>query len=271
MANQQEPAVVKSVAVTRPSSEIFQPIPVRTGGRPIDRILFALRTILDLQLLTILIAIRPRLARMQGRLLDVGCGEMPFRRLVPADVHYMGVDVPAATDFGMGHHPEVTSFDGLSIPVADASFDHILCTEVLEHAAQPDVLVAEMLRALRPGGTLTVTVPFSARVHHAPHDYHRFTRYGLEALFAHFDHVEITPRGNDVCAVANKLIVILIRQVSSPLRLLLGLPLILLLAPMAALFTLFAHLTLRFGGGSADDPLGYLVTAERGQADDAGR
>jgi SAM-dependent methyltransferase len=264
MANQQEHAVMKSVVVTPRATEAFQPIPVRTGDRLVDRLLFALRTMLDLQLWTILAGIRPRLARMQGKLLDVGCGEMPFRRFVPRNVLYMGVDVPAAIDFGMGHHPEVTSFDGLSLPVADGSFDHILCTEVLEHAAEPDMLVAEMFRVLRPGGTLTLTVPFSARVHHAPHDYHRFTPYRLETLFARFDAVEITPRGNDVCVVANKLIVILIRQASSPARFLAALPVFALLLPMALVFTILAHLTLRFGGGSTEDPLGYLVVAERG-------
>lgn len=205
------------------------------------------------------------MAGIQGRLLDVGCGEMLFCGLVPADVRYDGVDVPAAADFGMRHHHEVPSFDGRSIPFADGTFDHVLFTEVLEHAPEPDVLVAEMLRVLRPGGRLTVIVPFSARVHHAPHDYHRFTPYRLEAMFEHFSKVEIAPRGNDVCAVANKLIVIALRQTSSPLRLAAMLPTLAFLLPAAALFTIAAHVTLLLGGGSTDNPLGYMVTAERGE------
>jgi SAM-dependent methyltransferase len=266
MANQQEHILMKTSVAKLRAPEAFQPIPVRTGDRLVDRVLFAMRMLLDLQLRTIVMGIKPRLAQMQGKLLDVGCGEMPFRGFLRKDVQYRGIDVPAAVDFGMGHHPEVTSFDGLNIPFADGGFDHILCTEVLEHASEPEALVAEMFRVLRPGGTLTLTVPFSARVHHAPHDYHRFTPYRLEALFERFDNVKIIPRGNDVCAVTNKLIVIMIRQMASPAKLLVSLPTLVLLLPVATIFTIAAHLTLRFGGGSVEDPLGYLLVAERGES-----
>lgn len=253
-----------SLPIRHRAREDFQPIPVRMVDSRIGRLLFGIRMMVDLQLRTVVAAIKPRLAHMQGTVLDIGCGEMPFRRFLPTQVRYRGVDVPAAADFGMRSHPDVTSFDGVTLPIADGSIDHILCTEVLEHASQPEALVAEMARVLRSGGTLVLTVPFSARVHHAPHDYHRFTRYRLEALFARFGTVEIIPRGNDICAVANKLIVIGMRQLSSPARLLLSLPFLALLLPVAFIFTIFAHVTLRFGGGSIDDPLGYLVVAERG-------
>ena len=63
-------------------AEAFKPIPVRRDASPLGRALFALRLLADLQLLTCVRFLRPHLARTHGTLLDVGCGEMPFRDLL---------------------------------------------------------------------------------------------------------------------------------------------------------------------------------------------
>ena len=62
-----------------------------------------------------------------------------------------------------------------------------------------------------PGGTLLATVPFAARVHHAPYDFHRFTRFRLAALFKDFRDVEVEERGDDLAVIANKLIAVAMR------------------------------------------------------------
>lgn len=244
-------------------AEAFKPIPVRRQAGALGSLLFGLRMLVDLQLLTCTRFLAPRLAAMRGRVLDVGCGEMPFRPLLPGGTHYVGLDVPQAGAFGMARHAELVEFDGRRIPFPDASFDHLLCTEVLEHAADPEALVAEMLRVLRPGGTLAVTVPFSARVHHAPHDHHRFTRYRLASLFAGFDSAEIAERGDDLAVIANKLIVVCMRLARPAPAMLWRLPILLLLAPFALVALAIAHLSLLFGWGSAEDPLGYGVLARK--------
>jgi ubiquinone/menaquinone biosynthesis C-methylase UbiE len=241
--------------------EDVMPVPVRVGSGPLGEALFAIRRAVDLQLCTIWRVLGPILPKMRGSLLDVGCGEMPFRFAFHPDLAYTGLDVAEAVDFGMTGNDAIKLFDGTNIPFADNSFDNILCTEVIEHALDPETLVKEMHRVLKPGGHLVLTVPFSARVHHAPHDYHRFTRYRLAQMFNRFGKSEIAPRGNDISAIANKLIVLLWRSARPtplmPLRLLLALP----VAPVAALFLAAAHITIRFGGGSIDDPLGYSVVA----------
>jgi SAM-dependent methyltransferase len=243
----------------RVSVEEFKPIAIRREEGALGRLRFAIRMIVDLQLLTCVRFLTPHLAAMKGAVLDVGCGEMPFRGLLPSGITYTAVDVPAADDFGMTRHPEIVDFDGIHIPFPDASFDHVICTEVLEHAADPVALVADMQRVLAPGGTLVATVPFSARVHHAPHDYHRFTRYRLTQMFSAIGAVEIHERGDDFSVIANKLIVVCMRLVQPGAALVWRLPLLLLALPPALLALAIAHLSLWFGWGSKADPLGYGI------------
>ena len=59
--------------------EAFKPIPVRRGTGAMAEFRYGARQWIDLQLLTCTRFLRPRLAQIQGDVLDVGCGEMPFR------------------------------------------------------------------------------------------------------------------------------------------------------------------------------------------------
>lgn len=243
--------------------EQFRPIPIRLGSTWSSKAAFALRRFVDLQLATIWSFLRPRLSTLRGSLLDVGCGEMPYRSCLPPDLSYTGVDVPQASAFAMRGSDAVVAFDGVSLPFPDRSFDNVLCTEVLEHAAAPTALVAEMLRVLKPGGKLIATVPFAARVHYAPYDFHRFTKFALADMFAEFRDVSIAERGNDVSVIANKLIVLAMRMVRPSPWSLVRWPLLLMQLPVAGLFLFAAHVTLALGLGSRDDPLGYAIVAIR--------
>lgn len=241
--------------------EQFQPIPVRLDSSLQSTIAFAIRRFADLQLGTIWTFLEPRLSKLRGNLLDVGCGEMPYRSCLPPDLSYTGIDVAQAAAFAMRANDGVVPFDGVSIPFGDASFETVLCTEVLEHAAAPEALITEIERVLKPGGTLLATVPFSARVHYSPFDFHRFTKFALKRMFASFTDVRIEERGNDIAVIANKLIVVALRMIRPSRWSFVQWPLLLLLAPLALFFLLFAHLTLALNLGSKDDPLGYSIIA----------
>jgi SAM-dependent methyltransferase len=49
--------------------------------------------------------------------------------------------------------------DGLDLPFPDATFDRVIAAEVLEHVTEDRRAIAELVRVLRPGGTIAVTVP----------------------------------------------------------------------------------------------------------------
>jgi SAM-dependent methyltransferase len=54
---------------------------------------------------------------------------------------------------------EAVAGDALALPYPDGTFDVVLASEILEHVPQDEAAIAELVRVLKPGGTLAVTVP----------------------------------------------------------------------------------------------------------------
>lgn len=111
--------------------------------------------------------------------LDAGAGDAPYAGLFAA-CDYLTQDWPNSPH-ALAASADVVG-DIRALPVPDASFDAILCTEVLEHLDAPDDGLAEMRRVLRPNGRLLITVPFVAQHHEEPFDFFRYTAHGLRAL-----------------------------------------------------------------------------------------
>src|SRR5215213_8673314 len=95
---------------------------------------------------------------LQGRLLDFGCGRKPFQNLFNV-AEYVGVDVEQT-----GHEHSNSKVDvfynGTALPFENASFDALFCSEVLEHVFNPDEILPEINRVLKPGAKALFTVPF---------------------------------------------------------------------------------------------------------------
>lgn len=115
-----------------------------------------------------------------ARVLDAGAGEGRFRSFFD-HTRYVGVDLAVGD--------EVWDYSGLDavadlerLPFPAESFDAALCTQVLEHVPEPGRVIAEIARVLRPGGRLFLSAPQSWHLHQAPHDYYRYTAYGLRHL-----------------------------------------------------------------------------------------
>ena len=115
---------------------------------------------------------------MSGVVLDIGCADAKPRAALPADAHYVGLDY-FDTVTRLYHTRPCVFGDAQQLPLTDASVDHVLLLDVLEHIPDPDQSLAEIARVLKPGGTLTLQVPFMYPIHDAPLDFHRWTRFGL--------------------------------------------------------------------------------------------
>jgi SAM-dependent methyltransferase len=75
-------------------------------------------------------------------------------------------------------------------------FDVVVISEVLEHLHSPHLGVGNIYAALKSNGRLILTTPFILPLHDRPHDYFRFTRYGLEFLLKEFRGVKIQERNS---------------------------------------------------------------------------
>ncbi|MFZ4663025.1 MAG: class I SAM-dependent methyltransferase [Caldilineaceae bacterium] len=130
------------------------------------------------------------LARQTGQVLDVGCGDGPYHRWLPITATVVGIDIYP------GRGVNILSVPEQPWPLQSASFDTVLCTQVLEHVTNVDLLLQEIKRVLKPGGYLICTVPFIYNVHGAPHDYRRFSTYGLQQqLGAAYEIIELQGQG----------------------------------------------------------------------------
>jgi len=230
-------------------------------GGLLTKLIQAAQLFADLQVCTVRRDVKAWLARRHGLLLEVGCGDQPYRSLVPQDCRYVGIDHgESAGNFDMSANKEIILYSGEVFPCGDGEFDAILHTEVLEHVFQYRKFLLECRRVLKPGGEMMFTVPFQARFHFAPHDYFRYTPSALNALLeeAGFGEVKIAPRGSDLTVAAYKVVAVFFRWAYGNLGLKV---LFLVTSPLTVLLLALAHISILFRLGSSDDCLGYSVEA----------
>jgi SAM-dependent methyltransferase len=127
------------------------------------------------------------LARHQkmGRVLDVGAQYCPYFPLFKDKCDfYTSLDIVETPIVDM-------VCDAVNIPVNDDSFDVLLCTAVLGHTNDPQAIIDECHRVLKPGGTLILTVPSIFPQNGYPADNWRFMPDGLKYLMRSFSRVEV--------------------------------------------------------------------------------
>lgn len=127
--------------------------------------------------------------------LDAGAGEGSYKHEFAAQ-RYVGVDLGVG-DAGWDYTRLDAVADLAALPFRDAAFDAAINIVTLEHVREPARVIAELGRALRPGARVLLVVPHEWEEHQVPHDYFRYTRYGLRHLLesAGFDEIEIQPVG----------------------------------------------------------------------------
>ena len=130
-----------------------------------------------------------------GRVLDVGCGAASYRDLFPQTTT---LDITAREGVKVDIIADAHDLSQIS----DASFDAVLCTEVLEHLHTPTRAIAEFRRILKPGGLLLLSTRFIFPLHDVPGDYYRYTKYGLKHLLKDYEILELLEEASTVETLA---------------------------------------------------------------------
>ncbi len=116
---------------------------------------------------------------LSGKLLDIGCGTKPYEPYLSVR-EYIGVEID--TERSRTTSKADYFYDGKRIPFGDGEFDSVLANEVFEHVFNPTEFLTEVNRILKINGTFLLTVPFVWDEHEQPHDYARYTSFGLKHI-----------------------------------------------------------------------------------------
>ena len=144
-----------------------------------------------------------------GNLLDLGCGEMPYRQYLldknKKITRYIGVDIDNSR-YHQSVRPDLY-WDGRKINMTDFSVDTVLATELFEHVENLDEILREIHRVLTTGGIVFFSVRFIWPLHETPNDQYRYTPYSLKNALekAGFKGIEIIAHGGYNAALAQML------------------------------------------------------------------
>lgn len=129
--------------------------------------------------------------RFRGVLYDLGCGESPYRHFFLQHARqYVGVDWG-----GTFHETQADIYADLNkpLPIETEVADTVVSLSVMEHLCEPQNMLNEAFRILKPvSGELVLQVPWQWPIHEAPYDFFRYTPYGLKYMLEKAGFVDIT-------------------------------------------------------------------------------
>ena len=116
------------------------------------------------------------LPKVKGRVLDVGCGDKPYRSLFSQSTDYVGIDIAEG-------EADIVVDPNFAWPLENDSFDVIFASQVMEHVENLPHTISEIIRVSKPGAIVVLSFPFLYNEHGTPYDFQRFTTHGAARLF----------------------------------------------------------------------------------------
>ncbi|WP_119793023.1 methyltransferase domain-containing protein [Flavobacterium anhuiense] len=158
---------------------------------------------------SILNALTENIFRFNGKILDIGCGKMPYKEYILNNSNvknYIGLDIEEALVYDTKVKPDFV-WNGITMPFENNSFECAFGTEVLEHCPEPEVILKETYRVLKQDGIFFFTVPFLWNLHEVPNDEYRFTPFSLKRHLENsgFSNIEIKALGGWHASMAQML------------------------------------------------------------------
>ncbi|HPW61514.1 MAG TPA: class I SAM-dependent methyltransferase [Cyclobacteriaceae bacterium] len=197
---------------------------------------------------------------LHGKLLDVGCGRKPYKRMFRNVTEYIGMDIENP---GHDHSEEDIDvfYDGKIFPFPDHHFDSVLTNQVLEHVFNPTEFLSEINRVLKPNGYLLLTVPFIWDEHEQPFDYGRYSSFGIKHILVqnNFQVLEYSKSCQGTKAIFQLINLHIYKKFFSKNRLLRLILTILLISP----FTILGISLSWFGKANSDLFLDNVVLARK--------
>jgi len=134
----------------------------------------------------------------KGKLLDVGSGKSPYRPFFEKYVDkYITLDNHSFEE----KKPDIVADVTKKIPLKSNSMDSVICIQLLEHVTNPQKVIDEIYRVLKPNGVCILTTHMATVLHGLPHDYFRFTKYGLKFMFKKFKNVKVKENGGALLSI----------------------------------------------------------------------
>lgn len=131
---------------------------------------------------------------IKGIVVDLGCGEKPFKKEIQKlSESYFGVDWPSSVH--NKNETDIYSNISKALPFKSDSVNTVVSFQVMEHLPEPLLFLKECRRILCKNGKIILTTPFMWGVHESPHDYYRYTHYGLKYLLekSGFQNISVIP------------------------------------------------------------------------------
>lgn len=118
--------------------------------------------------------------KMQGIMLDFGCGSKPYKSLFRVE-KYIGLDFEGAGHSHVGEQIDCF-YDGKKIPFEDNTFDSVFSSEVFEHVFNLPLILPEINRVMKKDAFILITCPFAIAEHETPVDFARYSSFGLRHI-----------------------------------------------------------------------------------------